>query len=159
MTRFGVSSLSRWIGALSFVFSLQACPSATYLPGQQTVGRLRTVGPNVYINEKRARDGQTVRVRDHLRTGPSSSAFLYLLDGGLIQLDENTEPYFKLAWDGTRCRVVTLGLHFGQAYQEAGDQCLQTVGTDQGEWTQEELNSRMSYQGPSGRPRENQGGP
>jgi hypothetical protein len=145
----GVRRFTRWIEVISFVLLLQACTSLAYLPGQQTVGRLRTVGPNVYINDKRARDGQMVRVTDRLRTGPSSSVFLYPLDGGLIQLDENTHPFFKLVWVGGRCRIVTLGLRVGQAYQETGHQCGTTVRTSQGEWTQQEIRNRISYRGPT----------
>lgn len=137
MITVGIRGFAQWIAAFCFVFLLQACASVAYLPGQQTVGRLRTVGPNVYVNDKRARDGQMVRVQDRLRTGPDSSAFLYFLDGGLLQLDENTEPYPMLVWDGTKCTLKTVGLRFGQAYQEAGDQCSQAVSTDQAEWTQQ----------------------
>lgn len=70
---------ARWTGAFCIALLLQACSSVGYLPGQQTVGRLRTIGPNVFINDQRARDGQMIEVGDALRTGPDSSAYVYFL--------------------------------------------------------------------------------
>jgi hypothetical protein len=67
------------LGLLCFGMLLEACTSVGYLPGQDTVGRLRTVGPNVFVNDQRARDGQMIEVGDNLRTGPDSSAYVYFL--------------------------------------------------------------------------------
>lgn len=120
------------------VFALQACQSLAYLPGQQTMGRLRTIGPNVYVNDKPARDGQMLTVRDHVRTGGSSSAYIHYLGGGFVQLDEHTDPIFDLAWDGTECGILILGIRIGQAYQEAGHQCRSEVKSSHASWIQPE---------------------
>jgi hypothetical protein len=68
-----------WTASLCIALLLQACSSVGYFPGQQTVGRLRTVGPNVFVNDQSARDGQLIEVGDDLRTGPDSSAYVYFL--------------------------------------------------------------------------------
>ncbi len=136
MVRTAIRGCVRSIELFSVIFLLQACYSAAYLPGQQTVGRLRTVGPNVYVNEKPARDGQTLTVGDHLRTGPSSSAYVYPLSGGLVQLDENTDPFFNITWDGTKCGILILGIRVGQAYHESGHQCGTVARTEHAEFSQ-----------------------
>lgn len=122
----------------AMILLLQACQSVAYLRGQQTVGRLRTIGPNVYVNEKPARDGQMLTVRDHVRTGPSSSAYIHYLDGGYVQFDENTHPIFDISWEGTECAIVILGIVVGQAYHEGGHQCRTVANSTHGEWTQPE---------------------
>ena len=71
--------LVSWLALLCFGLLLEACASVGYLPGQDTVGRLRTVGPNVFVNDRRVRDGQMIEVGDDLRTGPDSSAYVYFL--------------------------------------------------------------------------------
>ena len=129
---------ARWLVLLALMLPFEAFGQVAYLPGQQTVGRLRTVGPNVSINGEPARDGQMVTVRDRLRTGASSSAYVYFLSGGFVQLDENTDPFFEIVWDGTACRILILGIRIGQAYHEAGHQCRTTAFTPHGEWTQPE---------------------
>jgi len=127
-----------WIALFAIVLLLQACASVAYLPGQQTIGRLRTIGPNVYLNNKAARDGQMVTVRDHVKTGDSSSAYVYFLAGGFVQFDENTDPFLDIVWDGTECGILILGIRVGQAYHEAGHQCRTVVKSTHGEWTQPE---------------------
>ena len=78
------------IALFAILLLLQACASVAYLPGQQTIGRLRTIGPNVFLNNKPARDGQMVTVRDHVKTG-DSSAYIYFPDGSFVQFDRNTD--------------------------------------------------------------------
>lgn len=129
------NSAAGWI-ALTILLLLQACASVAYLPGQQTIGRLRTIGANVYLNEKPARDGAMVTARDRVRTGPDSSAYVYFLAGGFVQYDENTDPMFDIVWDGTECGILILGIRIGQAYHEAGHQCRTRVTSKHGEWAQ-----------------------
>ncbi len=115
---------------------LQACTSVAYIQGQKTVGRLRTIGPAVLVNDQPARDGQTIEVKDRLRTGPGSSAYVHFLGSGFVHLDESTDPYFELRLRGIECAILTLGLQKGQIYHEAGHQCVTTVQSRHGEWTQ-----------------------
>jgi hypothetical protein len=75
---------------LLIVSLLEGCTSLAYLPGQQTIGTLRVIGPNVRVNEAPAIDGQTITNGDHVTTGAASSGYIYFLSGGFIQLDENT---------------------------------------------------------------------
>lgn len=129
------NSAAGWI-ALTILLLLQACASVAYLPGQQTIARLRTIGANVYLNEKPARDGAMVTARDRVRTGPDSSAYVYFLAGGFVQYDENTDPMFDIVWDGTECGILILGIRVGQAYHEAGHECRTRVTSKHGEWAQ-----------------------
>jgi hypothetical protein len=39
---------------------LEGCTSLAYLPGQQTIGTLRIIGPNVQVNAAPAIDSQTI---------------------------------------------------------------------------------------------------
>jgi len=81
----------RLIALVAIILLLQACTSTAYLPWQQTIGRLRTIGPNVYVNDKPARDGQMVSTKDRIRTGGDSSAYIYFPDGSFVQFDRNTD--------------------------------------------------------------------
>lgn len=122
----------------AIILLLQACASVAYLPGQQTIGRLRTIGPNVLLNHKPARDGLMVTTKDHVSTGSDSSAYIHFLDTGYTQFDENTEPTFDIAWDGTNCSILIVGILVGQAYEETGRQCRSLLRSPHGEWTQQE---------------------
>lgn len=105
---------------------LEGCASLAYLPGQQTIGTLRIIGPNVRVNEVPAIDGQTITSGDYLTTGAASSAYLYFLSGGFIQLDENTDPGFKLVWEKTQCifNILKHGSGLGQVYgKTTSDDC------------------------------------
>jgi hypothetical protein len=136
MVRIGCRRCARWLGLLALVFLLDAFGALAYLPGQQTVGRLRTIGPNVSVDGEPARDGQMITVGDRLQTGADSSAYVFFLSGGFVQLDENTDPFFRIVWDGTECGILILGIRVGQAYHEAGHQCRTVARTTHGEWTQ-----------------------
>lgn len=103
---------------------LQGCASMAYLPGQRTVGTLRTLGPTVRVNGAPAIDGQTITSGDFVTTGAGSSAYINFLSGGFIQLDENTDPGFKLVWEKTQCIFHILKHKEGQAYQKTtSDDC------------------------------------
>ena len=114
---------------------LEGCAFVGYLPGQQTIGRLRVLGPNVFLNDKPARDGQLITSGDRLRTGTDSSVYLYFLSGGFLQFDENTDPVIEIVWRGTSCEVQVQGMRQGQAYEETNPQCRTAVNTPHGEAT------------------------
>lgn len=111
-------TLTALIALLLVVSLLEGCASLAYLPGQQTIGTLRVIGPEVRVNGLPANDGQTLTSGDYISTGAASSAYLYFLSGGFIQLDENTDPGFKLVWDKTQCIFLNWKYRNGQAYQK-----------------------------------------
>lgn len=111
---------------------LEGCASLGYLPGQQTIGRLRLIGPNVFVNGKPARDGQLVNGGDRLHTGVDSSAYMYFLSGGFLQFDQATDPVIEIVWRGTSCEVQVDGMRQGQAYEESNPQCRTVVNTPHG---------------------------
>jgi hypothetical protein len=120
---------------LLIVSLLEGCASLAYLPGQQTIGTLRIIGPNVWVNETPAIDGQTITNGDHVTTGAASSAYINFLSGGFIQLDENTDPGFKLVWEKTQCIFLILKHRTGQAYQQTTtDDCPSVYETPFGKW-------------------------
>lgn len=128
-------TLMGFIVLLLVVFLLEGCASLAYLPGQKTIGTLRIIGPNVRVNEAPAIDGQTITSGDRLTTGAASSAYLYFLSGGFIQLDENTDPGFKLVWEKTQCIFLILNHRTGQAYQQTtSDDCPSLYETPFGKW-------------------------
>jgi len=120
---------------LLIVSLLEGCATLAYLPGQQTIGTLRIIGPNVQVNAAPAIDGQTITNGDHITTGAASSAYIYFLSGGFIQLDENTDPGFKLVWEKTQCIFLILKHRTGQAYQQTtSDDCSSVYETPFGKW-------------------------
>ena len=111
-------SLTGFGAVLLVVSLLEGCASLAYLPGQQTIGTLRVIGPEVRVNGMPANDGQTLTSGDYISTGAASSAYLHFLSGGFIQLDANTDPGFKLVWDKTQCIFLNWKYRNGQAYQK-----------------------------------------
>ena len=110
-----------------------------YLPGQQTIGRLRIIGLNVKVNGAPALDGQTVTSGDFVTTGADSSAYIHFLSGGFIHLDENTDPGFKLVWDKTQCIFEMFKFNQGQASQQTtSDDCQSFLETPVGKFFRED---------------------
>jgi hypothetical protein len=130
-------TLTGFVVLLLIVSLLEGCASLAYLPGQKTIGTLRTLGPNVHVNDAPAIDGQTITSGDHVTTGAGSSVYLYFLSGGFIQLDENTDPDFKLVWEQTKCFFIIVKHLIGQAYEETNPECKTIYKTAHGEWTHE----------------------
>src|SRR5262249_39297124 len=54
-------------------------------------GSLRVSGPNVWLNDQRARTGQLAQFGDVLRTGPASAAAVDMYYGGELVVDQNTQ--------------------------------------------------------------------
>ena len=128
-------TLISFVVSLLLLSILEGCASLAYLPGQQTIGTLRIIGPNVQVNALPAIDGQTITNGDYVTTGAASSAYIYFLSGGFIQLDENTDPGFKLVWEKTQCIFLILKHRTGQAYQQTtADDCPSVYETPFGKW-------------------------
>ena len=86
------------------------------------IGTLRVSGPNVWLNNAAGKDGDAVRLGSSLATGPASSAMVVFRDGGLLQLDENTDPIFDWV-DQAKCILVRI--FKGQAYLSKGRACVE----------------------------------
>lgn len=113
---------------------LDGCASLAYLPGQKAIGTLQVLGPHVFVNEMPAVNGQTIVSDDHITTGKASSAVIHFFSGGLIQLDENTDPGFKLVWDQTHCIFFVFKHLVGQAYEETSPECSTNYQAAHGSW-------------------------
>jgi hypothetical protein len=71
-----------------------------------TIGRLQVDGSNAFINGMRAANGAYVRAGDSVSTGAKTSARVILNPpGGIVQLDENTDPEFTLIKQGA-CLLI-----------------------------------------------------
>ena len=72
-----------------------------------------------------AQTGMTVNSGDQVRTGPASSAIVAFTDGGLFQLDQNTDPIFSWAVFG-QIRCIVVDLLEGQGAGN-GEICIRTA--------------------------------
>jgi FecR protein len=126
--------LKGFIVLLLAIALLEGCASLAYLPGQQTVGKLRIIGDNVQVNQKKAIDGQTITSGDHVTTGADSSAYIYYLSGGFVQLDENTDPGWDLVFHFTDCVIRVYDFKHGQLFQKTSPKdCPSFIKTDHAE--------------------------
>lgn len=83
---------------LGLLIALAGCAGGAYgkrepVPGGR-IGTLGVSGSNVFLNGNRARGGEPVRVGDSVTTGASSSGMIEFADGGIFQLDQDTDPIF-----------------------------------------------------------------
>ncbi len=98
-------------------------------PGSRDlIGSLRIFGNNVSLNQNRAQTGMNVYDGDTINTGPDSSAIIYFTSGGLIQLDQNTDPNFVFTLiEQTKC--ILFRILKGQAYVDSHQICFDTPTT------------------------------
>jgi hypothetical protein len=89
---------------------------------EDTIDRLAGDGQNAYINGVRAPHGSYVRDGEVVTTGPGTSANLILNSGASIQLDQNTDPLFKLIRQGA---CVLMEIIRGQAAVATNDACVE----------------------------------
>jgi hypothetical protein len=81
------------------------------------IGTLRVLGDgDVRINGRRAADGGTVCDGDALATGARSSVYVFFEPGGFVQLDERTDPIFRLIRELV---FEIVGVDRGQMFAEA----------------------------------------
>ncbi|MGH9361586.1 MAG: hypothetical protein ACRD2T_06685, partial [Thermoanaerobaculia bacterium] len=88
---------------------------------------LEVIGPNVFLNDQPARDGEAVYEDDSVSTGADSSAIVRTADGQYIQLDERTDPRFRFEvreTDGRRC--VYLYIKVGRVWVDGDVVCFET---------------------------------
>ena len=93
------------------------------LVDKRLVGTLEVIGPNAYLNQKKAESGMKLYDGDYLTTGPETSAVVLLESGGYVQLAENTDPVFDYIKNGMQLLVTILS---GKVYTETEKICLQS---------------------------------
>lgn len=91
-------------------------------PGPAVIGTLDVDGANAYLNDARAVAGVRVYDGDTVVTGPGTSVRVYLADGGYLQLDENTDPQFRLLREGA---CIVIQILRGQVFADAKRLCIQ----------------------------------
>ncbi len=112
------------IGLAAIFFS--GCASQnTYPPPQppppEVIGHIEATGPNVQYNHRPTRGGHTVRSGDNVSTGANSRATIRLTGGGVVTLDEETDPEFiKEAW------CILVKILEGQVHTEGPGICFET---------------------------------
>lgn len=87
-----------------------------------TIARLAVDGGNAIINGVRVPHGAYVRDGDTVTTGPATSVTVVLNNGASIQLDQNTDPLFRLIRQGA---CVLMQIIRGQAAVATGGTCLE----------------------------------
>jgi hypothetical protein len=87
---------------LGVVNLVSAGPSGC--PG--VIGSIATFGPSVSVNGHPARHGSSVCEGDRVVTGANSSAFITLVSGGSIQLDEQTSSHLRRQDERTTLRLL-----------------------------------------------------
>lgn len=73
------------------------------------IGHVQFRGSNAVLNGAPAVENAWIFSGSHVATGPNTTMFVYFFDGGWIQLDENTDPDIKKAWDkvvGGTCTII-----------------------------------------------------
>ena len=109
-------TLRRWISVLLVVLMVSPGCSTTRRP--DFVGTLRVAGENVTVNGRAVRDNTEIYNGDDVATGPRSSALLDFSDGGMVQLDENTDPRWQRSLVApNRCSLL-MSFDHGQFYAE-----------------------------------------
>ncbi|WLI91227.1 FecR family protein [Massilia sp. R2A-15] len=102
----------------------QAAPPNLKLPEVRgdTIARLAVDGPHAFINRRPAPSGSYVFDGDTVTTGPGTSALLVLNDGGSVQLDQNTDPEFRLLRQGA---CLLMSILRGQAAIDTKGGCIE----------------------------------
>ena len=83
---------------LALLLALTGCAGGAYSNKEPAlgdrIGTLGVAGSQVFLNGNRALGGEAIRVGDTITTGNASSGLIEFADGGLFQLDQNTDPIF-----------------------------------------------------------------
>lgn len=109
--------------AILLVLTLATGGCMSFPGPNNSIGTLRVTGGYIWLNNVAAHDDMTVHVGDTLTTGPGSSAILDFRDGGILQLDENTDPLFS--WiEQTKCILIRIVR--GQTYIRRGKACVES---------------------------------
>lgn len=82
---------------LGLLLALTGCAGGIYNKEPalgDRIGTLGVAGSQVFLNGNRAFGGEAIRVGDTVTTGNASSGLIEFADGGLFQLDQDTDPIF-----------------------------------------------------------------
>jgi len=83
---------------LGLLLALTGCAGGAYSNKEPAlgdrIGTLGVAGTQVFLNGTRAFGGEAIRVGDTVTTGSASSGLIEFADGGLFQLDQDTDPIF-----------------------------------------------------------------
>jgi hypothetical protein len=83
---------------LALLLALGGCAGGVYHSREpvagERIGTLGVAGSNVFLNGQRALGGEAIRVGDTVTTGNASSGLIEFADGGVFQLDQDTDPVF-----------------------------------------------------------------
>ncbi|MCM8626750.1 hypothetical protein [Accumulibacter sp.] len=124
--------------SLVALLAVAACtPLPHFQSGQEHIGTVATAGPNVLLNGARPRDGDRVFDGDTLTTGAGTSVRVYLREGGYVQLDENTDPEFRIFREGG---CILIRMLTGQIFVDARRVCISDPNIEVA------LNSRVNVQ-------------
>ncbi len=114
-----------WLLATFILLWVAGCmvqPEPPRPPGALRIGTLRVDGTGVFLNQTRAWDGMRVYDGDTLTTEANSSAIVKFLQGGLVQLDEQTDPIFKLLREGL---CILVNIVKGQVFVDSNNMCIE----------------------------------
>ena len=112
--------MRRWLIAAALA-ALAGCATPSG-PQRDILGSLEVDGGDALINGSRAYHGARVYDGDVVTTGSATSVRVRFRDGGFVQLDENTDPVFRLFREGG-CILVKIAT--GQAFVDAKRICIE----------------------------------
>jgi hypothetical protein len=135
--------------SLAVVLLLWGCvvgpgPGGYVQPSSQPIGTVEAFqGPNVTVAGRPAYSRMPVYENEEVRTGPGSTATVLLRGGGLLQLDENTDPVFSLI-SQTFC--VLIQMFRGHAQLDSQGRCIEAATPE----SQAFINSKIDIRVESG---------
>jgi hypothetical protein len=94
-------------------------------PSRQPIATVEALqGPNVTVGGRPAYSNMPVYENEEVKTGPSSTATILFRGGGLLQMDENTDPVFTLI-SQTLCVLVQM--FRGHAQLDSEGRCIEAA--------------------------------
>jgi hypothetical protein len=105
----------------------------------QRIGTLRTDGAAVFRNARQASDGEAVYSGDRVSTGAASAARIDFVRGGFAELDEQTDPDFRLLREGV-CLLIRILT--GRMFVDSENACVEIEDPN----LRVVLNSRVHWQ-------------
>jgi len=100
-------------------------PEEAAAQGQRRpIASLLAAGPYVRVNGGSAVNGMSIYSGDTVVTGPDSSAQLFFVLGGSVQLNANTDPQFLEFIQGAYGCLVHVVLNSGEVYSEGSNACI-----------------------------------
>ena len=98
-------------------------PGGGVQPSASEIGRFESVqGPNVTVAGRPASVNMPIYEREEVSTGPGSTATIRFNGGGVLQLDERTDPIFSVI-KGTFC--ILIQMFTGHAQLDSQGRCIE----------------------------------